>query len=122
MTTISGYAKILVTIQRDGKSDDLLIVTPDLESDGYYVTFKQKTIGNTVDRYFENAALLPYISSFFTGLLYDHQRPDFVQIDVPMYPTVLLTPEKLFAYDAVLNHQVESLQDDWPFESFKQTV
>ena len=122
MTTISGYAKILVTIQRDGKPDDILIVTPDLESDGYYVTFRQRTVGNTTDRYFANEALLPYLSVFFSGLLYDHDRPNFVQFDVPMYPTVLLRPDTLFSFESALRDQIESLQDDWPYETIKETV
>ena len=118
MTSVSGYAKIIVTIQRTGKPDDLLSIVPDLESDGYYVTFKQRTVGNTADRYFENESLVPYLSSFFTGLLYDHDRPDFIQLDVPMYSTVLLTSDSLFSYGAILSHQIDSLQDDWPFETY----
>ena len=119
MTTVSGYAKILVTIQREGKPDDILSIVPDLESDGYYATFRQRTVGNTVDRYFENEAMLPYLASFFTALLYDHERPDFVQLDVPMYSTVLLTPDTLMSYGSVLlTDQIASLQDDWPFESY----
>lgn len=123
MTSVSGYAKILVTIQRNGRPDDLLSIAPDLESDGYYVTFRQRTVGSTASHYCENGALVSYLRHFFAALQYDHDRPHFVQLDIPMYPTVLLTLGNLLGYEQhVLGPQIESLQEDWPFESFKETV
>ena len=123
MTSVSGYAKILVTIQRDGRPDDVLSVSPDLDSDGYYVSFRQRTVGNTTSHYCENGGLVSYLRQFFTALLFDHDQPDFIQLDIPMYPTVLLTSKTLLSYENyVLGNQIASLQDDWPFETYREAA
>lgn len=116
MTTVSGYAKIIVTLQRK-EVDDVLTIIPDMDSDGYYVTFDQRSVKNRTCRYFGNSILADYIRTFFQTILSDTDLPAHVQIDCPMFPTVILPPFHLEGYFPLLEKQIDTLQDDWPYET-----
>jgi len=116
MASLSGYAKIIITIQRE-TLDDVLTIVPDIDSDGYYASFNQKSVKNKSDCYFDNAMLVPYLGRFFDAIVADSVLPHFVQIDCPMYPSVLLKPSHIHLYLPILAQQLVTLQDDWPFET-----
>jgi hypothetical protein len=116
MTSISSYAKIIITVQR-AETDDVLAITPDLDSDGYYVSFDQKSIRNKSHCYFNNTQLVDYLHIFFHTLLYDSETPRYIQIDCPMFPTVLFPPSQMENYFLLLQRQLAIVQEDWPFET-----
>jgi hypothetical protein len=115
--TVTGYAKIIITILNKGLPDDRLSIVPDSESDGYYVKFDQKTIGNKVNCYVSNNRLSHFLDLFFESIRSDLEQPNMIQIDCPMFPTVLLTGERQYSCIPLLNEQIDFLQEDWPFET-----
>ena len=115
--TVTGYAKIIVTLLNKNLPDDSLSIVPDSESDGYYVKFNQKTIGNKTNCYVSKSRLSSFLDLFFESIRSDLKQPDMIQVDCPMFPTVLLTGERQFSYIPLLNEQIDFLQDDWPFET-----
>jgi len=115
--TVTGYAKIIITILNKNQPDDRLSILPDSESDGYYIKFDQNTIGNKVNCYVSNSRLSHFLDLFFESIRSDLIQPDMIQVDCPMFPSVLLTGERMFSYIPLLNEQIEFLQEDWPFET-----
>ena len=115
--TVTGYAKIIITIMNKGFPDDRLSIVPDSESDGYYVKFDQTTIGNKVNCYVSNNRLSHFLDLFFESIRSDTKQPELIQIDCPMFPSVLLTGERKYSYIPLLNEQIDFLQEDWPFET-----
>jgi len=117
MTTHIG--KVLITLhwtQKDRTTVyDELRISP-ASATHYDVRFDQRS--NRLHTYFElEGGMLPrYLSVFFSTILADRDKPFWVQIDVPMYPSVLLKPEDLIPYSSVLSAQLETLQEDWPME------
>ena len=114
--TMASYGKILVILQKTDCSDNLLTITPDADSTGYFVDFKQTDINTTNSKYVENDNLSHYLHLFFQSIEFDHQKCDYIQIDVPSFPSVILAPNDLSYYMDILEDQIESLQDDWPAE------
>jgi hypothetical protein len=117
MPIMSTYAKIIVTVQRKDV-DDVLSIVPDTESDGYNVVFYQTSIKNKIDCYMSNSMLASYLQQFFETLLCDSELPRHIQIDCPMFPTVLLHPSFIKSYLPLLEKQIDTIQDDWPFETY----
>ena len=112
-------AKVLITLQwpqKDGSVvyDELRIVP---SSATYYdVRFDQCSLRVQTDFEISSAKLPAYLSAFFSTILADRNKPLWIQLDVPMYPSVLLKPEDLLSYGSILTAQLDSLQDDWPIE------
>jgi len=115
--TVTGYAKVLITLLKEGVPDDRLSILPDSQSDGYYVKFDQTTISNKVNCYISNTGLAQYLTLFFETLSKDTMKPKNVQIDCPMFPSVMLHLETMPSYLPLLLAQLELLQADWPFET-----
>lgn len=112
-------AKVLITLQwpqRDGSVvyDELRIVPS--SGTHYDARFDQRSIRVQSDCEIEGTKLPAYLSAFFSTILADRNKPLWIQLDVPMYPSVLLKPEDLIPYGSVLTAQLDSLQDDWPME------
>lgn len=112
-------AKVLITLQwqqKDGSIvyDELRIVPCSISY--YDVRFDQRSLRVQSDCEIEGAKLPAYLSAFFSTILADRNKPLWVQLDVPMYPSVLLKPEDLLPYGSILTAQLDSLQPDWPME------
>jgi len=112
-------AKVIITLQlqqKDGSVlyDELRIVPS--SATHYEVRFDQRSLRLQTDFELDGAKLPNYLSVFFSTILGDRERPLWIQIDVPMYPSVLLKSEDLIPYSSVLTAQLDSLQDDWPIE------
>jgi hypothetical protein len=117
MPIMSTYAKIIITVQRK-EIDDILSIVPDTDTDGYNVVFNQFSIKNKTDCYISNSMLANYLQQFFETLLCDSELPHHIQIDCPMFPSVLLPPSYIKAYFPLLEKQIDTIQDDWPFETY----
>jgi len=114
---VTGYGKVVVTLSWLGKPDDVLKISPDLESNGYYVKFDQETIGTKATCFLENAGLKTYLGLFFASFQFDVAPPEYIQFDCPMFPTVKIKYGKHDDYLSLLMAQIEFLQADWPFET-----
>jgi hypothetical protein len=112
-----SLAKITIYLQKNCVKDDVLIVTPDENTNGYYASFKQAQVGVVSKRYIANRELMPYLGMFFQSVVCDEARCDKIQIDCPSFPTVIVDPEDIYDYLDTLEDQVDSLQDVWPTET-----
>lgn len=105
-------------LQKNGQSDDTLVVTPDIYDDDLYnVKFVQRSIGNTNVTQVTKELLNDYLELFLRTLLIDEDGPTFVQIDVPLYPSVMVKPQNLPSYLQFLYKQLNTLERNWPTET-----
>ena len=100
--------------------DDLTVVPT---SAAYYdVTLHQRTVKSKTSFALRMSMLSNYLSVFFTTILADRNPPTFVQIDMPMYPCVLLKRADIISYSEVMSAQLDTLTDDWPTETLSVSV
>lgn len=115
-------AKIIVRLQYyKGKPDDVLVIEPDMESDGFLATFAQ--VNSKVETVFRIGAkaVSSYLDNFFRTLQFDND-PDFacIQVDMPGLPSCILKKANLVDYlYEVLDDHLEELYElnEWPMEN-----
>jgi len=116
-------ARILVILQKAGAKDDVITIRPDQESSGYKVDFVQNTIQNTTHTTVPNGELGQYLDRVVRTIQYDAIPYEHIQVDCPLYPTVIVTLPNLNTYLPILLDQIQSLQLNWPTEiSGKQNL
>jgi hypothetical protein len=116
MSTYS-YAPINIIVQNGaGVSDDLLRILPSEDVDFYEISYKQRTINQHITHRVSVSTIIDYLESFFTALSRDVAGPEYVQIECPTFPTILLNPRDLVSYIPTLTQQIVLLEPDWPFE------
>lgn len=120
LSSTPSMAKIVVRLQYKNKPDDVLVIEPDMESDGFLATFAQ--VDNKVETVFRIDAkgVSPYLDNFFRTLRFDTD-PDLacVQVDVPGLPCCILNKYDLLDYlYEVLDDHLDQLYelDEWPME------
>lgn len=114
----NGEGRLYFTMQKDGKKDDVLSVYP--EHNGFSVRFEQNEILNTTEWFVNSSDITPYIERFFTTISYDAEPCNYVQVDFPLYPTVLITKSNILAYLPLLSEQITEQVESfhaWPTES-----
>jgi hypothetical protein len=111
--TFTGDGRILVTLIKDNKKDDILSIQP--EACGYNVRFEQAELINETENFVYTNDLPAYISRFFTAVMYDAEPHECIQVDFPLYPTVLIKHEDLASYLPHLINQIMTVVD-WPTE------
>jgi len=95
--------------------DDLTVVP--ISAAYYGVTLHQRTVKSKTSFALRMLMLGNYLSVFFTTILADRNPPTFIQIDMPMYPCVLLKKDDILSYSEVMSAQLDTLTDDWPTET-----
>lgn len=119
-----SYASIYFILQKTGKPDDLLKITPNAYDYDYIVHYNQKYLKNSVSFYADPDSLKDYLYNFLTGLAYDSDGPEFLQVEVPGHPCTLLKLED-YDYDDLADfadHVVSNITlleglTNWPAES-----
>jgi hypothetical protein len=116
-----SFAKIRVRVLYScGKSDDVLVFDPDMESTGFNVTYKQHSVGCVEKLWMEYDGVVPYLDVFFRSLNMDYDKScTQVQLDVPGLPSVVLLKRDLVAYlYSVVEDHLLALRDSdvWPLE------
>ena len=119
---MTAFAKLIVTLhwtQPTGSVvfDDLVIVPSAQESTHYDVSFLQRTVQNKTTLLMKKEDLYNYLAIFFSTILADTNQPRWIQIDTPLYPSVLLPPHGLLTYGPLLSDQLTTLQTEWPCET-----
>ena len=114
-----SYATIKLIFQKDGCEDDILKITPSEENNTYDVVYTQNTINNVVYSNIAPRYLPQYLKIFLSSLALDEERGQYVQVDVPSFPTVIVKMAKVLEYYELLVEQIQSIEDNWPTE---QTV
>lgn len=108
-------ARIIITIQKKYTEDDVLTFYP--ANEGFDVEFVQRTIGNKVSMYIVQEEVTGYLCRFLKSVTVDDGGCDFVQIDCPGYPTVILKIANVERYIPILVEQVGAHMNNWPVES-----
>ena len=119
---MTAVAKLVVTLhwtQADGSVvfDDLFVLPSVQEPTHYDVSFRQRTIQTKTTLMLKKEDLYRYLSIFFSTILADANHPRWVQIDMPLYPSVLLLPRSLLTYGPLMADQLATLQTLWPCET-----
>jgi hypothetical protein len=114
-----SYATIKLIFQKDGCKDDILKITPSEENNTYNVEYTQNTINNVVYSNIAPRYLPQYLKIFLCSVVFDEERGQFVQLEVPSFPTVIVKMAKVLEYYELLVEQIQSIEDNWPTE---QTV
>jgi hypothetical protein len=110
-------ASIYIIFTKNRTPDDKLRITPSSKSTNFDIEFTQNSIGNRVERTITYSELPYYLESVLNAQNYDSQRCDFVQFDVPGYPSVIMESENVNQYvSRIFYNQVESLHGNWPYE------
>lgn len=109
-------APIVIIFQKTGFPDDKLVISPIEGSTNFTATFTQNTIGTRTERQLLHSEVFPYLERFLESLGHDLQRPDFVQIDVPGYTSVMLKSTETDYYMDTFYAQFRSLHNSWPTE------
>lgn len=112
------YAPIRIVLQKSQNpvDDDKLIIIPN-EEDGYDVTFHNNTVSVVHTRYVETDDIMDYLENFFDAVQYDKSPYMFVQVDMPSYPPILLTPSDVEDYMYVIEQQILGMEEDWPMQT-----
>jgi hypothetical protein len=108
-------ARIIITLQKKYTEDDVLTFYP--TNEGFDVEFVQRTIGNKVSSYIVQEEVTGYLCRFLKSVTLDDGGCDFVQIDCPGYPTVMLKIANVERYIPILVDQIEAQMNNWPLES-----
>lgn len=119
---MSTPAKIFIRILNAGNPDDILTLDPDMDSDGFNVTFEQPTTHMKTTHWVDYDDVVEYLESFFGALTFDTDpiTCTSVQIEVPGLPCVMLKKTNLVAFlYGVVDDYLEQLKtnDEWPMES-----
>ena len=109
-------APIVIILQKNGQPDDKLVISPTEGSMSFTAVFTQNTIGVRAERQLLHSEVFPYLERFLESLRYDLQRPDFIQIDVPGYTSVMLKSTEVHYYLDTFYAQFRSLHNSWPVE------
>jgi hypothetical protein len=114
-----SYATIKLIFQKDGCEDDILKITPSEENNTYDVVYTQNTINNVVYSNIAPRYLPQYLKMFLCSLALDEERGEYIQVEVPSFPTAIVKTKKVLEYYELLVEQIQSIEDNWPTE---QTV
>lgn len=110
-----NHAHLIITLQKKYTEDDVLTLY--VTNEGFDVEFNQRTIGNKVSMYIDQQEVTGYLSRFLRTLTLDDGGCDFVQIDCPGYPTVMLKITNVERYIPLLVEQMEAQMANWPRET-----
>lgn len=119
---MSTPAKIFIRILNNGNPDDTLTLDPDMDSNGFHVTFEQPTTLVKTTHWIDYEDVVEYLESFFSALVFDADPTTCtsVQIEVPGLPCVMLKKTNLIAFlYGVVEDYLDQLKanDEWPMES-----
>jgi hypothetical protein len=122
VSSVPTPAKIVVRVLIPGNSDDILTLGPDMDSNGFNVTFTQSTTMTNSTHWVDYDNVIEYMESFFKSLTYDTDMTSCsqVQVEVPGLPCILLKKSNLIPYlYGVLDGYLDQLRenDEWPMES-----
>ena len=106
-------------MQRDYAKDDILTITPDLNTDSFHVKYLQHDVAATpVVTKIDAEDITDYIESFLESLLLDEDEaaPTHIQFDVPAFPSFIvrrwnLDPEEIAA---LMDVKIAAIYDNWP--------
>ena len=112
----NGHGRLVILLQRETRVDDILTIRPDSLTEGYLVRFDQTYIRNTTETYLHADEILPYIQQFMEVLYADEEPFPFIQIDCPMYPSIVVPVTNVRAYTPLLLDMLRSLETSWPME------
>lgn len=91
---VSRSGSIVFYLQTYDKRDDVLIVTR-LHQNRFRADFKNTTIGRNYVTQFESVdALMNYLDTFMIMSVIDTEGFDFMQIDIPGLPAVIIRPNR----------------------------
>ena len=114
-----AYAPIRIVLQKSTMNpaeDDILKIVPH-EEDGYDVIFRNNTVSVVHTRHVATDDLMDYLENFFDAIQHDVTPYEFIQVDVPSYPPILLTPDCVDEYLYVIEDQIDGMSEDWPVET-----
>lgn len=117
--SVAGPLAIKVIMQRDDKKDDILTITPDLETDSFVVKYLQRDIAAVpVQTIIDSEDITDYIESFLEALLLDEceSAPSHIQFDVPAFPSFVVQRWNLDPNEIanLLDVKIAAIYDNWP--------
>jgi len=111
------YSQITINLTRQDntKQQDVLTIDVDPFSDGFYVTFEQKTANARTRALYMADSLKKYLSMYFKALSHAEENYKSVTFNVPLFPCVTQTLEDAQNYlSSNLLPQIQFLIEDWP--------
>ena len=112
-TAYAGEGRLYCRLIKEGNKDDILCIRR--QEDFYHIRYAQNHLMNSYESYMPASELIPYLQRFFTAVTCDAEPCTNVQVDFPMYPTVMLKTQQLHHYTPVLFEQIRAI-DSWPTE------
>ena len=112
-----AYSQITIVLTRQDatKQKDVLTIDVDPFSDGFYVTFEQKTANARTQALYMVNSLQKYLSMYFKALSHAEENYKSVTFNVPLFPCVTQTLEDAQNYlTGNLWPQIQFLIEDWP--------
>jgi len=116
MNNSTSYGVIKIILQKAGSFDDVLTITPNDHDDNYTISFTQTTINNVAQRTVKECDITNYIERFIRTAIIDEVGPDYFQVDVPSYPSVIVKRSNMPSYLPLLFKQIRELEYNWPLE------
>jgi len=110
-----NLAAVHFFFQKHGTNDDTLVIRP-RKGTGFRCVYTQNSIATRTEFDIQNNDLYAYIDRVITGMQFDEQQCDYIQIDCPGYSSVVLRLENVPAYLDTLYAQLQSLQNQWPYD------
>ena len=119
MRCSSSKSAVIITLIKDGQSDDSLRITRACDG-GYYVTLKQVNLGLKSEQYYSRMTyVVDYLNKFLQFLNMDKNPSyDWFQFDIPGLPVVTLNNEDTMNRYSLLTRAIDDLALDWPREEF----
>jgi hypothetical protein len=114
---VPTYAPITITVKKDVGADDVLMITPDPDSDGFIVTFEQPASESWLSLVMSPERLHTYLAAFFHAATVVSDTYRSAIFDVPFFPCATLQQDDIYDYatnelPSQIGFHLEG--DDWP--------
>lgn len=114
-------APIIIYLQKNTRADDILYIHR-FNNGLFRATFKNRTVGREHMTEFDNFNnMIEYLDTFIMMTMVDRDGYDFIQVNVPGLPAVLIRPSRSdwnFIFHRVRSYlsNTTETQNNWPKE------
>jgi hypothetical protein len=113
-------APINIIFQKVGTLDDHLVITPDeYDATLYHCEHKQHSLNTHAEFTLTTDTIREYLQLCFESIAEDDAKPDYVQFDIPTFPSICIHAEDTPYVLRTVLRQISFLQEQecWPLEA-----
>ena len=109
-TEMPAPASIYILLQKVDHKDDLLTITPDPDHGSMFnVKYEQNNLNSVNTFSLSSNTISRYLNLFFESIEMDNDGSDFIQIEIPSFPTVVIRAGDSGYYASTILKQIDFL-------------